>query len=288
MQEVKRESQYVATLQLSTEADDTAGVYDVFVSLVHDWGDEVVAEVRATRTGALSYEYTFTEEDTVSAGVHRIKWRWLVSGDEYKKEDYIRIYTPYLAPSKFFEFRTELETEFEEQFDGISKSVRDIINTYCGQQFDFYKSKTMTFDGNGTSNLQLFNRLDSIEEVLIDGDDYTNLVEFVPQSKRFLRFKKTGDAQTGVSRTKFTMDSVVTVKGNWGWPYVPTNVSSAADLLIADWTTDDHHNFRYGIDQVWMDTQRFEFRDHFFETTGNIDADLLLMDYVVWEMDYVT
>lgn len=288
MIEIARESEYTATLSLTTEADDTAGIYDVFVTLTHDWGDEIVAEVRATRTAALSYEYTFSETDIKSAGIHRVTWRWLVSAVEYTKEDYFNVYTPYVEASKFFEFRTGLETEFEDQFGNMGRAVRNIINTYCGQEFDLFANKTMTFDGSGTTTLQLAHRLNSFSEVLIDGDDYTSSVEFTPGSKRFLRFKKNGDEQTGISRSKFTLDSTVSVKGDWGWPYVPPGITAAADLLIEDWTTDDHHNFRYGIDQVWMDTQRFEFRDHFFDTTGNIDADLLLMDYVVWEMDYVT
>jgi hypothetical protein len=51
---------------------------------------------------------------------------------------------------------------------------------------------------------------------------------------------------------------------------------------------DDSEFRRHGIQRVEMDTIRYEINTtNFFETTGNIDADVLLMDYTLFVMDYV-
>ena len=44
---------------------------------------------------------------------------------------------------------------------------------------------------------------------------------------------------------------------------------------------------RHGMKTVDMDILKYETRDSFYESTGNIDADVLLMDYTLFVMDYV-
>jgi hypothetical protein len=77
--------------------------------------------------------------------------------------------------------------------------------------------------------------------------------------------------------------------GDWGWISVPSNIKEATALLIADILEDakrDHH--RYGIIRLEQDTNRFEFnRDMLSESTGNLDVDILIMDYVYWVPDWI-
>jgi len=283
-----RNQQNLVFLLLDTEADDTAGIYDVFITLTHDWGGTVVAETRATRNEAKSYQYTFTAADLISAGVHKITWRYTISGTDYYKYEYAYVYDQYITKTSFFDNNPTLETEFDDAYELTSLKVRDIINTYCGQNFYFYPSKYMTFDGDGSKTIHLGHRLDDFSEVLIDSVDYTTLIELTPGSKYYIRFKTQGEVQDVLARSSFPNESTVKITGDWGWGYVPSNITSAAEILIRDHLTDDHDYFSHGVDQVWQDHQRFEFKDSFFETTGNLDADLLLMDYVYWVMDYVT
>jgi len=277
-----------ALLILETEADEDTGVYEVYVAMSHDWGSEIMAETRAVRSGPLAYEHAFTADDLSAAGVHKITWRYTVSGTDYYKYDYIQVYDQYISKTAFFDLNPGLEAEYDDAFDTVSLNVRETINTHCGQDFYSYLDKAITFDGEGDQNIHLGTRLDSFTEVLIDSEDYTSIMETDPRSKYFLRFMRQTDNQDVMTRSSFPSNSIVSVTGNWGWGYVPTNITRAAALLISDHLTDDHNNFRYGVDQIWLDSQRFEFRDELFGTTGNLDADLLLMDYIYWVLDYVT
>ena len=51
--------------------------------------------------------------------------------------------------------------------------------------------------------------------------------------------------------------------------------------------TDDSEIRRHGIVSVDMDTISYTTKSSFYESTGNIDADVLLMDYTLFIMDYV-
>jgi hypothetical protein len=87
---------------------------------------------------------------------------------------------------------------------------------------------------------------------------------------------------------RFDKQSIYRVEGDFGWQFVPNNIEQAADLLLVDMMNDDSEFRRHGIQRVEMDTIRYEINTtNFFETTGNIDADVLLMDYTLFVMDYV-
>lgn len=279
---------YTASLTLDEDADLVLGEYEVYVSLIHDWGDTVVSAERATRVSTGLYTYTFSATDCASSGVHRIKWEYTIDSVDYVKNTYVKIVQQYIDATTFFENHPEYEEEFYDSFNDIEKKVRSIIDSYCGQEFQFYGDKTLSFDGNGKSTLLMPVRLDAITEVLIDtDDDITTLVEIMPNTDWYLRYARQGDSQVGITRTTFTEDALITVNGDWGWPFVPMNITQAADMLIEDFISHDRENFRYGITRVWMDTQRFDFDPQIFSSTGNIDADMLLMDYVIFTPELV-
>lgn len=279
---------YTASLTLDEDADLVLGEYEVYVSLIHDWGNLVVDSQRATRVSTGIYSYTFSTTDCSSSGLHRIKWEYTIDSVDYVKNTYVNIVQQYIDSTTFFENHPEYEEEFYDSFNDIEKKVRGIIDSYCGQEFQFYGGKTLTFDGNGKSTLLMPVRLDAIIEVLIDtDDDITTLVEVMPNTDWYLRYIKQGGSTVGITRTVFTEDATVTVNGDWGWPFVPSNITEAADMLIEDFISHDRENFRYGITRVWMDTQRFDFDPQIFSSTGNIDADMLLMDYVIFTPELI-
>jgi hypothetical protein len=43
----------------------------------------------------------------------------------------------------------------------------------------------------------------------------------------------------------------------------------------------------HGMTRVEMDALTVYMKDSFYETTGNIEADVLLMDYTLFVMDYI-
>lgn len=282
-----RNEEYTATLNLGEDADQVAGEYEVYVSLIHDWGDIVVDAERATRAAEGIYTYTFSATNCVSSGTHRIKWAYTLSSVDYVKNDYVKIVQQYVDIDTFFDNHPEYEDEFYDAFPALEKKARAIIDTYCGQDFQFFSSKSLTLDGNGKTTLTLPVRLDSLTSCTIDTDDVTDNIENVPDTDWYLRYSVQGDIHAGYYRTKFTEDSTVVVDGDWGWPYVPTNVELACETLIEDLISDDRENYKYGITRVWMDTQRFDFDPNIFYSTGNMEVDVLLMDYVLFNPEYI-
>ena len=138
---------------------------------------------------------------------------------------------------------------------------------------------------NGSKNLFVGRKLDEFSSVLIGEDDVSSAVSGFTDDD-FDRFLKI-EYSDAVSRSIFTSEAEITVDGNWGYPYVPTAISTAAEMLVLELMNDDRINYTHGIDQIWMDTQRTEFKEGLFDTTGNLDVDTLIMDYMIVGFDYV-
>lgn len=90
-----------------------------------------------------------------------------------------------------------------------------------------------------------------------------------------------------ITEKYFRENSDYKIEGDFGWRYVPNNVTQAADLLITDMLNDDSEYRRHGITSVDMDNIRFSINSNFYESTGNIEADVLLTDYTLFVMDYI-
>jgi len=307
MDDVKIDTAKTLTLTLPSDADSN----NVTVVLTHEFGDVVKASTAATRTAEGVYTITYGQEDSgiyvlSSAGKHRADFTYSVSGTEYTQSQYINVYTPYLTWSEFISNHSEL-TSLESQFDYFEKRARSIIDTYCGQTFEYFPDKSFTLDGTNHKNLHLpvpiatlrrvtLNAGDSDSEVIHDSTDSSlNNIEKVRQpfnfeSSYYIRFKA-NIVQTNSSRLlgkTFKDHSDYKIEGDFGWRYVPLNIKQAADLLILDLMNDDSEYRRHGITSVDMDTLRFTMSGNFYESTGNIEADVLLTDYTLFVMDYVT
>lgn len=284
METIQREAGYSASLSLGSDPDDN----EVSVSLIHEWGDTVVDEADATRDGVGEYSYEFSSIDTESSGVHKILWGYEVSEVATTSIEYIDIYQPYTVAADFFEEFPHLENEYNTKFDALEIKGRAIVNTYCGQNFDYYPAKTLTVDGNNHNKLTLpasLRDLTSVTAVYTSGisdesGEITNYIEQVPNDDFFVRYK--------AQATKFDTEAKYEVVGNWGWKWVPINVKKATEIIMADLVNDDALLRRHGVTDVYMDTHRMRFDDSiFFSSTGNIDADVLLMDYQIMHMTYV-
>lgn len=308
MDDVKINTSKTVTLNLPSDADSN----NVTVNLVHEFGDTVQSNVSATRSSEGVYSVTFGQSNSGiyvlnSSGKHRIDFSYSISGNEYTQSQYINVYTPYIEWSEFLSNHQELSSFSSFSFDLYEKKARNIINTYCGQSFEYYPSKSITLDGSNHKNLHCpipvatlrkvtMNYGDSDSEVIHDSSDATlNNVEKVRQpfnfeSSYYLRFK-TDFVETNSSRVRiknFKDGSDYKIEGDFGWRYVPSNIKQAADLIITDLMNDDSEYRRHGIYEVDMDIVKFRTGTNFYESTGNIEADILLMDYMLFIMDYVT
>jgi hypothetical protein len=297
------------TLTLTLPSDPESNV--VSVSLYHEFGSLVSGPTNATRSSAGVYTITYGQQASGiyvlnSAGRHRADFTYTVSGTSYTQSQYINVYTPYANIDTFFENHPELESDYYDQFNNMEKRVRNIINTFCGQSFDYYPNKYMLLQGSGKKTIHLpfpistlrkvtVNVGDEDEEVLHDSTDATvNNIEKSRephnfQSSYYIQFKKSylDKTQTRIYESRFSEDDDFKIEGDFGWQFVPNNIEQAADLLLVDIMTDDSELRRHGVVSVDMDTISYTTKSSFYESTGNIDADVLLMDYTLFVMDYV-
>ena len=307
MDDVKLDTSKTLTLTLPSDPTSNA----VSVSLYHEFGSLVSGPTAATRTSAGVYTITYGQKASGhyvlnSAGRHRADFIYTVSGTSYTKSQYINVYTPYITADTFFEDHPELEDDWYDKFDKMEKKVRNIINTFCGQQFDYYPSKYIEISGTNKKTLHLpypivdltkvtLNLGMSDEAILYDSSDpsYTAIEKAKEPhsfgSSYYIQFKRSmlDSIQTVITTNKFNADDSYKIEGSFGWQFVPNNIEQAADLLLEDMTNDDSEFRRHGIHRVDMDTIEYYTNTTFFETTGNIDADILLMDYTLFIMDYV-
>jgi hypothetical protein len=297
------------TLTLTLPSDPIGD--DVFVDLYSEYGDLLQEDLEATRVSAGVYTITFGQNNAGiyvlnSVGVHQAVFKYVVSGEDYSQSKYFNVYTQYVDSDSFFEENPELIDRHEDIFDLYEARVRNIIDTYCGQSFGSLNNKHFFVDGNNHKNLHLpfpistlrkvtLNPGEGSEEILHDSSDSSiNNIEKIRQhgnfeSSYYLRFK-VNTVTTENSRLfsrNFREGGVYKVEGDFGWRYVPDNVKQAAILLIADLMNDDSEYRRHRITNISMDTTSFSMPGDFYETTGNIEADVLLMDYMLFIMDYI-
>jgi hypothetical protein len=216
------------------------------------------------------------------------------------------VYTPYITYEEFFEEYPELEESFGPKFEKSERQVRNIINTFTGQSFDPYNKKTILLNGSNTENLHLPLPIYTIRKVITDigtteeetihdiTTDLENLEKvrtgvFNFGSSYFIRWKKSllDSVNVMLYTNKFKPKTTYSVYGDFGWQFVPENVKQAAALILADMMNDDSAYRRHGFYAVDLDIVKLQSKQSFYESTGNIDADTLLMDYTLFVMDYV-
>jgi hypothetical protein len=307
MDDVKIETS--KTLTLTLPSDPASNV--VSVSLYHEFGSLVSGPTNATRTGTGVYTITYGQAASGiyvlnAAGRHRADFTYTVSGTSYTKSQYFNVYTPYINIDTFFEDHPELEDEWYDKFDKLEKKVRNIINTFCGQSFEYYPDKYLEVMGSGKKSIHLPNPISILrkvtadpgtndEIVLHDYEDATmNHIEKLKEPNNFgssyyVQFRKSVLDSVNVLLivNKFNPQSVYRIEGDFGWRFVPNNIEQAADLLLEDMMNDDSIYRRHGIYSADMDVLKIQTGQNFYESTGNIDADILLMDYTLFIMDYV-
>lgn len=307
MDDVKIETS--KTLTLTLPSDPTSNV--VSVSLYHEFGSLVSGPTNATRSSTGVYTITYGQQSSGiyilnAAGRYRADFTYTVSGTSYTQSQYFNVYTPYITSTTFFEDHPDLEDEWSEKFDKLEKKVRNIINTFCGQSFEYYPSKYIEMMGSGKKSLHLAYPITELrkvtadpgtndETVLHDYSDATmNHIEKVKEPHNFgstyyVQFRKSVLDSVNVLLivNKFNPQSVYRIEGDFGWRFIPNNVEQAADLLLEDLMNDDSIYRRHGIYSADMDVLKIQTSQNFYESTGNIDADILLMDYTLFVMDYV-
>jgi hypothetical protein len=288
----KQNQEYEVTLSLASDADIVSGNYQVFASLVHEWGDTIVDEELATRDSAGEYSYTFTSDDLNSYGKHKILWKYTEGGDDFTSTQFINVYTPYITEGEFFDAYPEFETSYSDKFDAMERRIRSYIDTLCGQNFQSIYNKNLTYEGDDSTTIFLGLRCIHLNSVTEKPDvDITDQVEVTVESKMYLRRTEQliplATQERVFVQPKFTESSFYIVNANWGWDSIPVNVTEAASLLLADLMSGNNTQVRQGISQLKMDQYSVTYADSASMGTGNIEADVLLMDYTLYTMGMI-
>lgn len=302
MDEVKINTSKTVTLTLPSDPDSNT----VTATLYHEFGDTVSGPTTASRTSAGVYSITYGQQNSGiyilnSGGRYRVDFTYNISGTSYTQSKYLNVFTPYITSLEFFINHPELETQFSQNFESFAKRAKNIIDTFCGQTFEYYPSKSMYMTGSGYSNMRLPLAISVLTEVIQEPateDEFilfnssVDRVEKVRSPFNFdtswnIRFRKSSTSEGSLTLGFFNDDLTYKVKGDFGWRFVPENIKQAADILISDMMNNDSEYRNHGFRRVDMDSISFEMRDSFFDSTGNIEADVLLMDYTLFVMDYI-
>jgi hypothetical protein len=254
----------------------------------HNAGTNLSLERLADRNSANNYQYELTADDLESSGIHKIKWRIVRSGENTFINQSLTVFRQYIDEGTFFDTYPELETDFGDLFDQMERTIRLTINTVCGQNFEYYPSKLLTVDGTGRNTLPLPMRIESLLGVTLQPtEDITGLVKIQNSSKRYLQLVSVDNTvpSSGIptsSNPNWGDRSSFDILGNWGWQNIPQEVTDAAGILIADRMNEDSKYTRHGMIEVYMDTHRQRYDSIILGTIGNIEAETLLMDYMLF------
>lgn len=284
---VKQNNPYTATLNLGFDPDGQ----DVYLTMSHEWGRVVVDNAQASRSSMGVYYYDFTIEELCCYGKHKITWSFDHNGVAAERNTHFNMYSPYITENEFFDMYPELEI-FSDTFDAVERRVRTTIDTICGQNFQYIEDQTLTYEGEGYKDLSLGYRCANLISVTQKEDvDISYEVELSPESPRYIRRKEqlipVATAHQQYVQPKFEKNVFYIIRGDWGWEYVPINITDAAALLINDIMSSETAQTRRGISQIKMDQYSVHYTDSIVMGTGNVEADVLLMDYTIYTMGLI-
>jgi hypothetical protein len=272
---------------------NTPDIGSLSVVVTYDFGDTIVAAKAPTLVSGDQYSINISDDLLGASGIYRIKWSCTFSGTSFYNYTEFKLEDIYITSEEFFNNNPEYDyPEYTVKFDSTEKLARRIIDTYCGQDFQCIKNKSISYDGNGREKIYLGSRLNNLTKVIVGDSDFTERVVVDLRSKYFIKLNTDypyfDSRKDDLIRYIFPTHTIVTVTGDWGWFSVPWEIKQAAELLIADLLNDvKRENRRYGVIRMDQDSLRLHFDPSIFNSTGNIDVDTLLMDFVVWTMDYV-
>lgn len=274
----------------ATDADVIDGIYQVFATITRlSDGAVIISNENAYRENVGVYRITLSQSETAVPAKYKISWTYTVSGVTSTSVSHFDIVIPYAKPSDVRSMFPELSSKSDEEIQRKEFLARSIIDTICNQRFSFEIGKTISVPGRGKDTLYLPERIWELDSVTTDGEDITNLVEIFDDY--WIAVK---DEDPSLSTTQrffnggfFVNGRIYKVTGNWGWEYVPEEISRAAMLLIKDYFTDDYILRQHGIIQANIGDESYRFKDDGWLSSGNIDVDMLLSNYTRFRIDVV-
>lgn len=263
----------------------------------HETG-EVLNTGTAYKLDVGRYGYNTPIELSYSEGILRAVWSYalLVDGVTYTGtwEQLLVVSAPYTTPAAVADRFPDdvviqrLFAEQPEQLRDAEKTVRYVINAFTGQSFSLEANRTYEVLGRGLKELYLpkrlarLTRIEDLKGRVYEGqiDAFTNFS--IRKGSSVLPYSAYTDGLTvygapiGVREAGRWGNEVYRVTGDWGWTFIPREVSEAANLLVRDSLNADSKYFEMYVDNIRASDWRMEFAKTGDRTTGNAKADILL------------
>ncbi len=247
-------------------------------------GETVLVENNVERLSEGVYRFLLSPLYTQHPGKFKIEWSYVVNGVTYQKDSFFDIVVPYTTYNKIIDMYPELSNVPIGQINKMESIARKIINFFCGQEFSFELNKIYDVVGTDDEVLKLPRRIFRLEYLKSkDGVDLTDDVDIYKDYYLIFGSDISDIANKTLfellfSNKVFSKRTVYYVKGDWGWQWVPEEVSLAATMLVNDYLNDDTTLRRHGVMAASFGDESYRFATDFF-STGNIDVDSLLSMY---------
>lgn len=266
-------------IEVGEEVTLTAPAGATSVDIFHEWESETPEGNYSVTAGVA----TFTPS---SIGVHKFVWD---TGKIEHRVAVVRLVAPDAGLTG-----AELEA-----FIANERLARFIIEGYTGQKFGPYHEKELTLQGDDGDSLVLPLRLTSFTSIIDnDGIDITEQLQVSHSNDEIIQGKpgyRGGaydfDTKRDISAWSYDIFSHrkdFSITGNWGWEYVPPEVSQAAELLIASFSGGEVAEMRAsGIYEAQLGDFSLKLNADQWGTTGNVQADQLLSRYISYGIELI-
>lgn len=285
--EVEELRHYVVSAGLVTTADGIVMLRIYDADGVQVFSDEPILVDPVD--GTPYYSQTVGTNVTNLGAGHTIEWSYTVSSQPVVKTEQLNIVTPYLPLGTLL---TMPELEGLETFAlrKMERLVAGIIDVFTNQTFSRENDRSLTVIGQDSDNLALPKPIIELKDIeLLDGGtgiepysllEYTTFDKDSPWILRRRRDVFVPRKLTPTARYAFfKYPMMYLVTGDWGWEYVPADVSRAAEILVKDYFCEDAKYREKYIANIRAGDWRMEFKVTGDETTGSANADMLLTGY---------
>ena len=189
----------------------------------------------------------------------------------------------------------------ESQLEALERRARFIIDSKTGDQFGFTYESIQSY-GQGSDVLDLKKRIETFDKVTKDDQvifDSTEDPEInlfyrpvaISESKTRLKVIEEGanlfewaEPTVLANERGFEKNSLYTVRGEYGWDFVPLAIKEATIILVEDMRCGDWNYRNTGLKQVKNDAFDLQYSDNIFLGTGNLAVDSLIAPYKNFSM----
>ncbi len=217
-----------------------------------------------------------------------IKWDYAPAlGLSVSSTEQLKVVKPYVSVTQVQQEFPTLAARTHQELRHIERVVRYLINNFCGQSFGYEKDRSYVVQGLGGRTLWLPKRLLTLSSVSY-GTQIVGPMAFLADERSisFPGYAGVRDIKADIglvpgSWTYFAQGYNYSVRGDWGWRFVPEEIQQAASILIGRFNEPEQTWRRYNVDNIRANDWRMEFTRTSLETTGDADVDMMLNGYKV-------